>query len=600
MNEQLNLSNEIILNVDTFGDQNDGSEVDGLSLRDALILASSDPQNKYTINLEAGTYNLFLPDGSLNVTNNVKIVGVSPEETIIDGTFSADSIFNLNSFEETALTLENVTLQNSPVSGIEVNSPAAKVVINNSVIRNNQRGGIVNLGKLELNDSMVLNNLANAPIDPEEDTGGYFAGGISNIGTGIMTISNSTVAFNNSLGGPGGILNDFIKGDLEKGGTLTVINSTISGNSSTAAFVGEGEDGSFVGGFGGGILATKDLETGDDAANLATIVRTSIINSTIANNQASSDGAGLFSQENSLFSNNFIVRNSIVANNIGGADVEGLFNDASSYNLIGSSSSNLVNGLENNIVGSADSPVDPLLTPLRDNGGPTLTHALLQGSPALDAGENSVVDIRSLFTISPVTDQRGSERISNGTVDRGSYELFVEEVSGNSNNSANALNTSATNSSSNNSQSPLDTPIYRFQNQNQPGTYLYVGEAERQNIKANFPQFEEEGFAFNVAVEPGDNLMTIYRFHNNDVPGTYLYVGEQERQSISLNNTNFREEGIAFYVYEADASLGEDIYRLQNTLVPGTYLYVGEQERQTIFQNFTNFTNEGVAFEVTL
>jgi hypothetical protein len=95
---------------------------------------------------------------------------------------------------------------------------------------------------------------------------------------------------------------------------------------------------------------------------------------------------------------------------------------------------------------------------------------------------------------------------------------------------------------------PLNTPVYRFQNTAVPGTYLYVGEEERQDILDNFPNFTEEGRAFQVGVAPGDNLLPIYRFQNTSQPGTYLYVGEQERQSILANNSNFIEEGLAFEV----------------------------------------------------
>jgi hypothetical protein len=54
---------------------------------------------------------------------------------------------------------------------------------------------------------------------------------------------------------------------------------------------------------------------------------------------------------------------------------------------------------------------DPLLGSLADNGGPTLTHALLAGSPAIDAGDNAVC---------PATDQRGVAR--DAACDIGSFE----------------------------------------------------------------------------------------------------------------------------------------------------------------------------------
>jgi hypothetical protein len=59
-----------------------------------------------------------------------------------------------------------------------------------------------------------------------------------------------------------------------------------------------------------------------------------------------------------------------------------------------------------------------LLGPLQNNGGPTLTHALLAGSPAIDAGDPS-------FTPPPFYDQRGPgfRRVVNGRIDIGSFEV---------------------------------------------------------------------------------------------------------------------------------------------------------------------------------
>jgi subtilisin family serine protease len=148
------------------------------------------------------------------------------------------------------------------------------------------------------------------------------------------------------------------------------------------------------------------------------------------------------------------------------------------------------------------------------------------------------------------------------------------------------------------SSSSLDAAIYRFQNTEQPGTYLYVGEEERQNILASNPNFSEEGFAFNVGVAPEDDLLPLYRFQNIEQPGTYLYVGEEERQSILDNNPDFTEEGLAFYVHGAGSGLGAPLYRFQNTEVPGTYLYAGASERDGILADYPNFVDEGMAFEI--
>jgi predicted outer membrane repeat protein len=145
----------------------------------------------------------------------------------------------------------------------------------------------------------------------------------------------------------------------------------------------------------------------------------------------------------------------------------------------------------------------------------------------------------------------------------------------------------------------LDTEINRFQNTAVPGTYLFAGEEESENIRENFDNFEEEGLAFQVAVEPEDDLIPLYRFQSTTTPGTYLFAGEEERQSINENfSESFNEEGLAFYVYGADSNVGTTFYRFQNTARPGTYLFAGPEERQNILDNFPEFVEEGAAFNV--
>jgi hypothetical protein len=117
-----------------------------------------------------------------------------------------------------------------------------------------------------------------------------------------------------------------------------------------------------------------------------------------------------------------VLHNTLIAGNFRGAtardDVYGSLDPGGDYNLIGDGTgmSGLSNGVNGNLVGSADSPIEPLLGPLADNGGPTLTHALLPGSPAIDAGNNAYAT---------AWDQRGPgyPRIVNGTIDIGAFEV---------------------------------------------------------------------------------------------------------------------------------------------------------------------------------
>ena len=144
----------------------------------------------------------------------------------------------------------------------------------------------------------------------------------------------------------------------------------------------------------------------------------------------------------------------------------------------------------------------------------------------------------------------------------------------------------------------LNSPFYRFQ-ENSSGGYLYTNQQEAETIKDNYPNFTEEGFAFNVAQKQQENLRPFYRFRNSELSGGYIYVGESEKQSISANYSAFVEEGFAFFAYDASANIADDIYRLRNTS-NGIYIYVGEAERENIRQNYPTFVNEGIAFEALI
>jgi hypothetical protein len=124
-----------------------------------------------------------------------------------------------------------------------------------------------------------------------------------------------------------------------------------------------------------------------------------------------------------VFSGSPVLHNTLIAANFRGAtgttrdDVYGFLNPGGDYNLIGDGTgmTGLTNGVNENLVGSAAAPIDPVLGPLQDNGGPTPTHALLPGSPAIDAGDN---------TGAPMWDQRGPgfPRIIHGVIDIGAFE----------------------------------------------------------------------------------------------------------------------------------------------------------------------------------
>jgi hypothetical protein len=125
--------------------------------------------------------------------------------------------------------------------------------------------------------------------------------------------------------------------------------------------------------------------------------------------------------------------NTLVGSNLGGTggaggtagapgapDLQGSFSSLG-HNLIGQADdyAGFTNGVNGDLVGSAGTPLDPLLGPLADNGGPTPTLALLHGSPALDAGD----DVVSRPPYRLREDQRGFDRKSGSRVDIGAFEF---------------------------------------------------------------------------------------------------------------------------------------------------------------------------------
>jgi hypothetical protein len=223
-------------------------------------------------------------------------------------------------------------------------------------------------------------------------------GGIYNdgfLGSATLTIIASTVCSNSAFGG-GGIRNEGFNGSA----TVEIVNSTLSGNSA---------------GEGGGI------STGGNSA----FTSVKIANSTLSGNSASLSGGGIF---NAIYSGSAtvqIVNSTLCGNSASGGGGGGIYNIASFGSAIVEIGSTILNAgsLGGNIVTEQSGAVtslgynlssddgggfltatgdrintDPRLGPLHDNGGPTFTHTLLCGSPAIDQGKN--------FSTSS-TDQRG-------------------------------------------------------------------------------------------------------------------------------------------------------------------------------------------------
>jgi hypothetical protein len=281
-----------------------------------------------------------------------------------------------------------VTLNNSIVSGNSADDDAGGIftrqsylTLNNSIISENiaggNGGGISNFySLLTVNDSTISGNRA------------QIGGGMA--ATGITILNNSTISGNTAYGteGGGGILQMTLTYTNNTQSTLTLNNSTVSGNSARR---------------GGGISNAT-------AGNNNSIM--TLNNTTVTDNYARAAGSGILNVSNPNVSGIPIsyLNNSIIAQNRGraGAGVTDCYYNNSNliysqgYNIIGINDTCISSPLPSDQVGTTASPLNAMLEPLDDNGGPTLTHALITGSPAIDKIPNG--------TSTDGIDQRGAAR----------------------------------------------------------------------------------------------------------------------------------------------------------------------------------------------
>jgi hypothetical protein len=308
-------------------------------------------------------------------------------------------------------------------NGGRPNGVPITVTIRNSTISNNEAGfggGVSENGggTVELFDSRIVSNLATG------DTQSY-GGGVLEDGGGLVTIDRSDISDNVVEGYLGG-------GVAENGGgvpgipnAVTITNSLISGNrvtdpamdSSYARGGGIGEDG------GAGVSVVNTTITGNTAqgalaqpANGGGIAETggggvSTLNTTITDNTTDGSGGNIFNDGGDPVT----VQNSIVS---GGAP-QNCVSTAPASSPITSQGNNIDSGVTCGFTLTGDmSNTNPLLGPLADNGGPTRTRALLPGSPAIDAANGAAC---------PGTDQRGVARPQLAGCDIGAFE-FAPDV----------------------------------------------------------------------------------------------------------------------------------------------------------------------------
>lgn len=256
-------------------------------------------------------------------------------------------------------------------------------------------------GEMNITASMIMSNTARG------SGGGISVAHSGNASRIKISIQDSTIQFNSATGDGGGL-------DLHSSNT-TISGSTISHNSAgrngggiQAAFgllisINSTISGNSAGGRGGGIESLYGFSDVNQ--------RVDMNNTTITSNKSTGEGGGIYNNKY------FRILNSIVAGNSdanGPSDCVGSMVSVG-YNLVQAVSGNCGLNAQKDIVGES-----PLLGPLADNGGLTRTHALMAGSPAIDAGNPEPPG--SSYSSCELTDQRGALR----NCDIGAFEFDSE------------------------------------------------------------------------------------------------------------------------------------------------------------------------------
>ncbi len=347
-----------------------------------------------------------------------------------------------------------ITLINSTVSGNTATYKGGGILVEDSIItltnsmvsgNTGERGGGISAlsSTITLTNSMVSGNLARQQyVDPEY--GSLAMGGGISAYNSTVTITNSIVSGNSALTdccGPGGInavestvnlTNSTVSGNsssatggailIRARGTMNITNSTVSGN--TATYNGGGlyvSDYSMIN-FSNSTISGNSA--GHKGGGIYVIFGggVTLTNSTVSGNSALNGEGGGIHVSSFLRQGSVLIQNSIIANNSGGDCVNnsGITPTAIS-NLIGDSGTNCGTPL---LTG------DPKLGPLANNGGPTQTHALLTGSPAIDVGDDTICATLPKNARGQSTDQRGQPRAgptAGPRCDLGAYELQQEQ-----------------------------------------------------------------------------------------------------------------------------------------------------------------------------
>ena len=380
------------LTSNTAGDAGGGLDADGGTTSISTSTFSGNESTKGG-GVENGTGGMLTLSNSTVTSNRARDAGGgvwnNAAATISGSTISGNRAAQDGGGVSSRGTSSTMSVTSSTISGNAafdegggVFSSAGGLTVELTAIRDNvsesdDGGGIyrVGSGPVTVRDSVVSGNTA-------PDAGGALFAAAST----TVTVRGSTLA-SNRAGTGGGVANH--------GGAMTLANSTLSGN--TARLVG------------GAVRALSGS--------------TLLANTTVtANTTETQNGGGMWRGTEGTLT----VRNSIVAAN---RDLVSPYRPdcagtvaSEGYNVIGDRTGCVFSPAgPGDRSGTATAPLDPRLGPLADNGGPTPTHALLTGSPAIDAGNPAVPG--SGGTACEPTDQRGVARPQRAACDAGSFEL---------------------------------------------------------------------------------------------------------------------------------------------------------------------------------
>lgn len=377
-----------------------------------------DQDGRVTIDDSALTANVATVDGGAVFATSAATVVI--DNTTLSGNGADGDGGAINSDGTLNITNSNILDSRAGGSGGAIRNTRSLTVVNTTFANNTAdlHGGAISNGgngSVSLTRTVLTTNVSDANDNKEGD-----GGGISNRDAGALLLTDVSIS-GNRAGAPTLLGRGTSGGGIHQvsTGAVTIVSSTIADNAAE---------------LGGGIASTRSvsLQNSTISSNLARLNgggfhnnggAVTVVNTTIFGNAAGATGSGGGIRNESVLGS-LSLKNTIVAGNTASSnqrDISGSGFSNQGNNLIGTRGgvTAFINGNAGNVVGSDASPIDPLLGPLQANGGQTLTHALLFGSPARDRGSNVGV---------AGTDQRGFARIFDGdgngvaTVDIGSFE----------------------------------------------------------------------------------------------------------------------------------------------------------------------------------